>query len=181
VKVKSLRFCSCCFNLCGFLDVIPAALQRSGSNTSSVTLHQGGISSSALGSVPPETVTGNDGGVGLHQSKRKNTLMGLTESGPGIDLHHSAAGSSTDVLGLHQSASSGTSTRPQMSVSSSPPLNTPVASPPSISNLLELSLPSTVGGGLPLATSSGTGLLEVPMQDSAATVESSFVGESSAP
>jgi hypothetical protein len=166
-----------------FLDVIPVTLHQSGSDTSGITLHQGAISSSTLGISLPKTVTGNDGGVGLHQSKRKNNIvMGLAESGPSTDIHHGVAGSISDaVVGLHQGASSGegTSTQPEMSVStSSPPLNTPVASPPSISNLLELSLPSPVGAGLPLATSSGTGLLEVPAQDSAATVEPSFVGES---
>lgn len=168
-----------------FLDAIPVALHHSGSSASAVTLHQGRINSSALGTNLPKIVTGNDGGVGLHESKRKNNIaMGLAESGPSIDLHHSVTGNSSDVLGLHQSTSSGegTSAQPEMLVSSSsPPLRTPVASPPSISNLLELSLPSSVGGSLPLATSSGTGLLEVPMQDSAATIEPSFVGESSTP
>jgi hypothetical protein len=160
------------------LDVIPATLHHSGSSTNAVTVHQGRTNL-------PKIVTGNDGGVGSHESKRKNSVVvGLTESGPSVDLQHSVAGSSSDVLGLHQSASSGegASGQPEMPVSSSsPPLSTPVASPPSISNLMELSLPSSVGGSPPLATSSGTGLLEVPMQDSAATIEPSFVGESSTP
>lgn len=151
-----------------------------------MTQHQGGINSSALGTKQPKNVSGNDGGVGLQQSKRKNNIaMGLAESGPSMDLQHSVTGSSSDdVMGLQQSASSGegASTQPQISVSPlSPPLNTPMASPPSISNLLELSLPSAVGGGLALPTCSGTGLLEVPMQDSAAAVEPSFVGKSSTP
>lgn len=168
-----------------FLDAIPVTVHQSGSDTSGLTQHHGGINSSAPGSQLPKNVTGNDGGVGLHQSKRKNNVvMGLAESGPSLELDHSVTGNSSDVMGLHQSVGSGggASTQPEISVSSlSPPLNTPMASPPSISNLLELSLPSTVSGSLTLATCSGTGLLEVPTQDSAATVDPSFMGESSVP
>jgi hypothetical protein len=51
-----------------------------------------------------------------------------------------------------------------------------VASPPSISNLLELSLPATVGGDLALPTDSETGLLDVPIQDSSSTAHPNFVG-----
>jgi len=166
-----------------FSDVIPVTLQQSGcgNNGSGVTLHQGGTSSAA---VAPNLHSGSDGGIGLHQVIRKsNIVVGLPESGPSIDLHRSVIGGSSDVIvGLHEDGSSRGIVSTQSDVplgSSSPPLNTPVASPPSISNLLELSLPATVGDDLALPTDSETGLLDVPIQDSSSTAHPSFVGKSS--
>jgi hypothetical protein len=155
-----------------FSDVIPVTLRQSGcgNNSSGVTLHQGGTSS--------------DGGIGLHQVIRNsNIVVGLQESGPSIDLHHSVIGSSDVIVRLHEDGSSRDIGSTQSDVplgSTSPPLNTPMASPPSISNLLELSLPASVGDDLALPTDSETGLLDVPIQDSSATAHPSFVGKSSA-
>lgn len=145
-----------------------------------MTLHQGGTSSTT---VVPNLHCGSDGGIGLHQVIRNsNIVVGLPESGPSIDLHHSVIGGSSDVIvRLHEDGSSRGIGSTQSDVplgSSSPPLNTPVASPPSISNLLELSLPATVGD-LALPSDSETGLLDVPIQDSSATAHPSFVGKSS--
>jgi hypothetical protein len=136
--------------------------------------------------VAPNLHSGSDGGIGLHQVIRNSSIVvGLPESGSSIDLHHGVIGGSSDVIvGLHEDGSSRGIGRNQSDVplgSSSPPLNTPVASPPSISNLLELSLPSTVGDDLALPTDSETGLLDVPIQDSSATAHPSFVGKSSTP
>lgn len=134
--------------------------------------------------MAPNLHSGSDGGLGLHQVIRNsNIVVGLPESGPSIDLHHSVIGGSSDVIvGLHEDGSNRGIGGTQSDVpldSSSPPLNTPVASPPSISNLLELSLPATVGDDLALPTDSETGLLDVPIQDSSATAHPSFVGKSS--
>ena len=165
-----------------FSDVIPVTLQQSGcgKNGSGVTLHQGGTSSTT---VAPNLHSGSDGGIGLHQVIRNsNIVVGLPESGPSIDLHHSVIGGSSDVIvGLHEDGSSRGIATTQSDArlgSSSPPLNTPVASPPSISNLLELSLPASVGDDLALPTDSETGLLDVPIQGSSATAHPSFVGKS---
>lgn len=120
---------------------------------------------------------------GLYHVRRKNSIVvGLPQSVPSMDLHHSVVGSSSSVtVGLHQAGSSIGDSNTQSHVplgSSSPPLNTPVASPPSISNLLELSLPSAVGEDLAVVTGSGTGLLDASVQDSSAAAQPSFVGES---
>lgn len=166
-----------------FSDVIPVTLQQSGcgNNGSGVTLHKGGTGNIT---VAPNLHSGRDGGIGLHQVIRNsNIVVGLPESGPSIDLHRSVIGASSDVVvGLHEDGSSRGIGSTQSDVplgSSSPPLNTPVASPPSISNLLELSLPATVGDVLALPSDSETGLLDVPIQDSSATAHPSFVGKSS--
>lgn len=146
-----------------------------------MTLHQGGTSSTT---VAPNLHSGSDGGIGLHQVIRNsNIVVGLPESGPSIDLHHSVIGSSDVIVRLHEDGSSRDIGSTQSDVtlgSTSPPLNTPMASPPSISNLLELSLPASVGDDLALPTDSETGLLDVPIQDSSATAHRSFVGKSSA-
>jgi len=170
-----------------FSDVTPVTLHQSGcgNSGSGVTLHQGGTSCTAVGSNLHKNVSGNNGGVGLHQVRRKDSIVvGLQQSGPSMDLHHSVVGSSSDVaVGLCQDGSSRSDTNTQSQIplgSSCPPLNTSVASPPSISNLLELSLPSSVGEDLSLAAGPSTGLLDVSMQDSSATAHPSFVGESSA-
>jgi hypothetical protein len=172
------------FQFMWFSDVIPVTLQQSGcgNNGSGVTLHQGGTNSTT---VAPNLHSGSDG-IGLHQAIRNSSIVvGLPESGPSIDLHHSVIGGSSDVIvGLHEDGSSRGLGSTQSDVplgSSSPPLNTPVASPPSISNLLELSLPSTVGDDLALPTDSETGLLDVPIQDSSVAAHPSFVGKSSTP
>jgi hypothetical protein len=168
-----------------FSDVIPVTLQQSGcgNNSSGVTLHQGGTNSTT---VAPNLHSGSDVGIGLHQVIGNNSIVvGLPESGPSTDLHHRVIGGSSDAIeGLQEDGSSkgGGSTQSDVPLgSSSPPLNTPVASPPSISNLLELSLPSSVGDDLALPTDSETGLLDVPIQDSSVTGHPSFVGESSTP
>lgn len=134
--------------------------------------------------MAPNLRSGSDGGIGLCQVIRNsNIVVGLPESGPSIDLHHSVTGGSSDVIvGLHEDGSSRVIGITQSDVplgSSSPPLNTPVASPPSISNLLELSLPVSVSDDLALPSDSETGLLDVPIQDSSAPAHPSFVGKSS--
>lgn len=131
-------------------------------------------------------MSGNDDRLGIHQVRRKNNIgVGLPQHGPSMDLHHSVLGSSSAVtVGLHRDRSSIDDSNTQSHVPlglSVLPLNTPVASPPSISNLLELSLPSAVGEELAVVTGSGsTRLLDASVPDSSATAQPSFVGESSA-
>jgi hypothetical protein len=149
-------------------------------------LHQGGTSNTTTESNLHNSVSGNDDRAGLHQVRRKNSIvLGLPQSGPSMDLHHSVVGSSSGVtVGLHQGSSSMGDSNTQSHIplgSSALPMNTPVASPPSISNLLELSLPSAVGEDLAVVTgSSSTVLLDASVQDSSATLQPSFVGELSA-
>jgi hypothetical protein len=171
-----------------FSDVTPVTLHQSGcgNSASGVALQQDGTSSTTTESNLHSSVSGNDDTVGLHHVRRKNSIVvGLPQSGPSMDLHHSVVGSSSGVtVGLHHVGSSigdsNTQSHTQLG-SSALPLSTPVASPPSISNLLELSLPSAVGEDLAVVTGSGsTGLLDASVQDSSAIAQPSFVGESSA-
>ncbi|KDR16417.1 hypothetical protein L798_09323 [Zootermopsis nevadensis] len=165
-------------------DVTPVTLHQSvcGNSASGVALHQGGTSHATTESSLHSAVSGNDDRLGIHQVRRKNNIgVGLPQHGPSMDLHHSVLGSSSAVtVGLHRDRSSIDDSNTQSHVPlglSVLPLNTPVASPPSISNLLELSLPSAVGEELAVVTGSGsTRLLDASVPDSSATAQPSFVG-----
>ncbi|KAJ9598246.1 hypothetical protein L9F63_011067, partial [Diploptera punctata] len=131
----------------------PGSTSTSGTSNSNIGLHKASTSTSSCS-------------IGLHQSVENTTTSGLHQPGSSnLGLHKVVTlVQNTDSLNLHEvlgTSTGSTSGSTQALRSSSPSLNTPVASPPSISNLLELSLPSTVGEELAtIATGTGNGLLD---------------------
>ncbi|PSN31812.1 hypothetical protein C0J52_16418 [Blattella germanica] len=148
-------------------DITPVTLQQtvneSGSSGVSLIQTKAGTSSvgNSINNVPLKSVSNN---LSIQQ-------VGLPQNSGAMSLH-SALGSSN---GVASGSCNGSSQLPLRS--SSPSLNTPVASPPSISNLLELSLPSTVGEELAtISAGTSSGLLDVQIQDSSPVTQPNFVG-----